>query len=78
MLRSIIKMIPVVRIGKNGMTDEILKEMEKNIKKHRTIKVKMLSSFMEGKDKKVEAQRIADSLGAKVVQRVGMVVTLYR
>jgi len=77
--RSIIKMaIPVIRVGKNGVSEDLLKEIEKNIKKHRTVKVKMLSSHMEGKDKKIEAEKIAAKTRAKILSRVGMVVTLHR
>lgn len=67
---------PVVRIGKSGLTDSVVGEIKKQIKQKGMIKVKMLKSFVGGKDKKESAMEIADKTESNLVQRVGFVVVL--
>ncbi len=69
---------PVIRIGKNGLTGSQLKEIGKMLQKKKLIKIKMLKSFLEGKDKKEEAKEIAAKLGAELIDSVGFVATVYK
>jgi RNA-binding protein len=69
-------MAPSVVIGKSGLTEGIVNEIKVQIKKKRTIKVKMLRSFIAGKDKKEVVSEILHRTDAKLVQKVGFVVTL--
>jgi len=67
---------PVVRIGKSGLTDSVVGEIKKQIKQKGMIKVKMLKSFVGGKDKKESAMELAEKTESSLVQRVGFVVVL--
>ena len=69
---------PCVRIGKNGLTDTMISEIIKNIKKHKLIKVKLLKSFIHDKDKKQVAQEIAEKTKSKIVKITGFVIVLFK
>lgn len=71
---------PAVRIGKNGITNEILAEIEKQLKKHKLVKIKLLQNFVlaTGKSKKEIAQRLATEMHAKLIHTVGGTMTLFR
>lgn len=67
---------PVIRIGKNGLTEGTIKEIEKQLKKRKLIKIKLLKSFIEGKDKKSAAKEVAEKTNSILVDQVGFVVVL--
>lgn len=71
---------PTVRIGKNGITNEILAEIEKQLKKHKLVKIKLLQNFVlaTGKSKKEIAQRLATEMHAEVIHIIGGTMTLFR
>lgn len=69
---------PVVRIGKNGLNEGTLKEINRLIRKRKLIKVKMLGASLEGKDRKEMAKEIAAKADAKLIQQMGGVVVLYK
>jgi RNA-binding protein len=69
--------LPIVgRIGKAGLTDSVIEEIRKQLKKRKIIKVKFLPSHASGKDKKQFAGELARKTGAIVVSQVGFVVVL--
>ncbi len=69
--------LPVlVRIGKAGITETVLEEIRKQVRKRKIIKVKFLPEHAKGKDKKAFAGELASKTGTKVVSQVGFVVTL--
>ena len=41
---------PILNIGKNGVTDTLIEELNKQIKANRLVKVRVLKSAEEGKD----------------------------
>jgi RNA-binding protein len=69
---------PVIRIGKNGLTENTIKEIKKQLNKKKLIKVKLLKAFVKGKDKKLVANKIAEETNSKVIDLVGFVVILYK
>jgi RNA-binding protein len=69
---------PIMRIGKNGLTDNTIKEIEKQLKKRRLIKIKMLRAFFEGKNKKEVAKEIAEKTNSILIDSVGFVVVLLK
>ena len=69
---------PVIRIGKEGLTASVIEEIKKHLKKRRLIKVKMLGSFLEDKDKKLAAKEVAEKTDSILVDKVGFVVVLLR
>lgn len=76
-LRSESKTIkPAIIIGKNGINDEIIKNIKKHLKTYGMIKIKILKTYIEDKDKKVAAQDIAEKCQAKIVDLVGFTIVL--
>ena len=67
---------PTVYIGKSGMTDNIVKEMETGLEMRELVKVKL----QEGCDltTKDAANILADIVKAEYVQAIGRKFTLYR
>ena len=69
---------PAVRIGKNGITDSTIDEILKILKKKKTIKVKFLNSFMDGKVKKEVFEEVAKKTGSKLLQSRGFTIVLHK
>ena len=69
---------PIIRIGKNGLSEGQINEIKKLIKKRKLIKVKMLDSFMEGKDRAEVAQEMAQKSETTLIQLIGNIVVLYQ
>ncbi len=69
---------PILNIGKNGVTDTLIEELNKQIKANRLVKVKVLKSAEEGKDLKAIAEEIAAATRSTVIEVRGRTVVLYR
>lgn len=68
---------PIIRIGKNGLSDGQINEIKKLIQKRKLIKIKMLSAFMEGKDRIEVANELAQKTETVMIQAIGNVIVLY-
>ena len=68
---------PILRIGKSGVTDSVIAEIKEQLKKRKLIKLKLLKSVIEGKDKKELAQEIADKTNSELIHQVGFVIVLH-
>lgn len=76
-LRSIAMTLqPTTHIGKNGVTDEVITQIEEQLQAHELIKINVLknSDFTA----KEIAEGLAESAGAEVVQVLGNKITLYK
>jgi RNA-binding protein len=69
---------PVIRIGKNGLTESTIKEIKKQLNKKNLIKVKLLRAFISDKNKKDIAKEIAQKTNSQLIDLVGFVVVLYQ
>ena len=69
---------PTVQIGKYGLTDEVLKEINKQLKEKKLIKIRLQRAFVLGKSRKEIAEQIASKTGARVVSVVGNTISLFR
>ena len=69
---------PIVKIGKNGLTENVINDIKTHLKNRNLIKVKLLRTFIQGKDKKEIAKDIANKTNSKVIQQVGFVVVLIK
>lgn len=67
---------PTTHIGKNGVTDEVITQVEEQLQAHELIKINVLknSDFTA----KEIAEGLAESAGAEVVQVLGNKITLYK
>ncbi len=67
---------PVVMIGNNGMTDNVIKEIELNLNAHELIKIKVASD-----DRALRLQMlndIAEKTNAVAVHHIGKQLVIYR
>jgi len=69
---------PIVRVGKNGLTDNMLAHINNLLKKRKLIKIKFLKSFADANDAKRAMDEIAGKLSADIVKKIGFTVVLYR
>jgi len=70
------KMEPVFQIGKNGLTDNFLKQVEDYLEANELVKIKVLkNSLLDASDM---AHEIADAIGAEFVQSLGNKFVLYK
>ena len=71
---------PTAHIGKNGLTEELMDEIKKQLKTKKTVKVKMLKGFVDTlekkKHKKLIAAKIAQEAGASLEGMTGFVFVL--
>lgn len=71
------KLSPVVIIGdKNGLTDEVLAEVDRSLKAHELIKVRAATDDRDARN--VWLETICEKLGAHPVQQIGKVFVVYR
>ena len=72
-------LLPIsVQIGKKGLTPEVIEKIKEQLKKKRLVKIKMLPSFIRGKDKEAVIQELAEKTNSKIFQRVGFTIVLKR
>ncbi len=67
---------PVFLVGKGGLSEQITKELDDVLEARELIKVRVLKSCLE--DRGEMADKIAEELGADVVQKIGHSFLLYR
>lgn len=76
-LRSKAKTLePILRIGKNGLTNGVIGEIKLQLKKNRLIKIKLLKSFIQDKDKKELVKEISELTNSEIIEFVGFTLTL--
>jgi len=67
---------PVVMIGNNGLTEQVLREVEVNLKAHELIKIKVF-----GDDRALRKQMLEDiceKTGAAAIHHIGKQLVIYR
>lgn len=69
---------PLLNIGKNGVTETLIEELNKQIKANRLVKVRVLKSAEEGKDLQAIAEEIAAATRSTLIDVRGRTVVLYR
>ena len=70
------KLEPVVIIGAQGVTEEVLAEIERALTAHELIKVRAPTLERDRRD--IVLQDICARTGAQAVQQVGKVFVIYR
>ena len=67
---------PTHQIGKNGVTDSVIAELDDALEAHEIVKITLLeSAMMTGKECAAE---LAERLGAEIVAVIGFKITIYR
>lgn len=67
---------PTLQLGKEGLTDEFVRQFDEMIEPRELVKINVLES--NGLDAKETAHQLAQLSGADVVQVIGHKITLYR
>ena len=69
---------PILHIGKNGITESLLLEIEKTLKKKKLLKIKINKGALEGKDRKEIAKEIVEKTGTKLIDFIGFNIVIYK
>ncbi|MEM2995713.1 MAG: YhbY family RNA-binding protein [Candidatus Bathyarchaeia archaeon] len=69
---------PTIWVGKNGVSQELLNEINKQLDKNEMVKVKILKSALEGNKAKEIASKIAERIEASLVEVRGHTFMLYK
>jgi RNA-binding protein len=74
------KNVVTINVGKSGVTESLINEINLLLEKRGTVRVKMLRNFREssGKHKKELAEEIASKVKGKLVDFRGFVLTFER
>lgn len=71
-------MKPTVQVGKFGLTDAILNEIDEQLEKHEFIKIKILQSMGPSKHWKDKVVEMVEKLKAELIEIKGGTILLYR
>lgn len=66
-----------INIGKQGITEQLIKEIKRHLERKKLVKIKLLRSCEERKNKKI-AVLLEKKTGAKVVKKVGFTFLIKR
>lgn len=67
---------PVVMIGKDGLTENVIGELDRSLLKHELIKVKVLEGDRDQRTSLLE--QICLSLNATPIKQIGKILVIYR
>jgi len=67
---------PIVQVGKEGVTDAVLRQLDDQLGAHELVKVRIGSESPE--DRFEAAERLGSAVGAQVAQILGRTVLVYR
>jgi len=67
---------PVVQVGNAGVTDAVLKELDRALERHELLKVRLPA--VERDERNEMAQKLSGAVGAELVQEIGRIAVLYR
>ncbi|SHN10337.1 ribosome assembly RNA-binding protein YhbY [Gracilibacillus kekensis] len=67
---------PIFQVGKDGVNDNMIKQINEALEKRELIKVSILQNCMEEKDDVAEA--LAEGTDAYIVQIIGNTIVLYK
>ena len=67
-----------VRIGKSGVTQQLLDEIDRQLEKNEIVKIKILKSALTEKKAKDVASEVAEKTNASLVEVRGHTFILYR
>ena len=67
---------PVVMVGDKGLSESVLREIDRALLDHELIKVRVSSEDRD--DKRAAIDALLQGSGAELVQRIGHIVCLYR
>lgn len=70
------QMKPIFQVGKTGVNDNMIKQIEEALEKRELIKISMLQNCVE--DKHTVAEQLSSGAHAEIVQVIGNNIILYK
>ena len=67
---------PVVMVGGQGLTENVIEETNRALNDHELIKVKIAAEDREARAQMID--ELAQATGAEAVQKIGKIVLLYK
>lgn len=68
----------IVRIGKSGITDSLIEEINKHLKKRQLIKIKFLKSGIGDSTVREAAKYVAHETKSEIIDVIGLTASFYR
>ena len=79
MLRSKAKALePVLRMGKEGLSENFIEEVNKVLKKRKLIKIKLLKTSFDKKNKKEMMDSIIQRTNSELIDAVGNIIVIHK
>jgi RNA-binding protein len=69
---------PTIWVGRGGTSEDLVKEVDKQLDKNRMVKVKILKSALAETEAKQIASKIAEETGSSLVEVRGHTFMLYK
>ena len=69
-------MNPIVHVGKEGINESVIEQLDEALEDHELLKVRILEST--GRTTRSAAEELATATGANVVQVIGGIAVLFR
>ena len=67
---------PEFQIGKNGLNDNIIKDIKARLKKKKILKIRFLQAAIKGKSKDELFARLKEETGARILKKIGFTLVL--
>jgi len=67
---------PIVHVGKDGISEAVIEQLDQALEDHELLKVRILEST--GRTTRSAAEELATASGAEVVQVIGGIAVLFR
>lgn len=73
-------LVPVMNIGKNGITEGAIKQLEIDFSTKELIKIKFLRTYLEEKEIKPKqaAEKLASMTSSEIIDVVGFTASFYK
>jgi RNA-binding protein len=68
---------PTIRVGKLGLSQGTIAEIQKQLKKRRMIKIKILKNFLFEHTKDEIIKLIVDKTNSRLIEKKGFIITLF-
>lgn len=69
---------PTLWIGKDGVTEEVVGEVKRQLKKNEVVKVKILKKALEQVTMEALAKDLVDNTGSELIEARGHTLILYK
>ncbi|MFP4112431.1 MAG: YhbY family RNA-binding protein [Candidatus Woesearchaeota archaeon] len=73
-----VSLSPLIRLGKNGINDNVISEIDKMLSKRGLVKIKLLRSYTDITGIGETIETITKKTGSDLVSQKGYVITVYR